>query len=426
MDNFDREFDELLKNALNNDDDIEGLTMDEDLIASTLSAIEEAAPHSEEIRASFDEGFIVSASEETEPVETVQSAGKAEPAPVEDDVVSLRQAGGRKKSFFTGKNIGMICGAVAGLAAVVLAVVFVNSTSFKKSETMSSSGAAAPVSVTTTETATESKSETFDYMATEKMDSPEAEMSTTNTGSPFMSEDSAPMAVFEATQPAEDGLYYFDDDEDFIDRNSEPRSFLGDVFIVNDKDTYKPILDEIRNVSIGDPVVVDRWTDTSGDMEEAAAGGAGTVEGSGESEAEEDLSETGETEEFDINDPEQLAEALRESKQMLDETGGLPSENAGEVIGSVEIRGETVPDFEYSPEKSTYWVDMEDSSDETFAEYAPLITIYDKDDEADLDICIRVYDNRCVIDDYALDMSTTYTIEDGNTLAEKLRLILPQ
>ena len=60
MDDFDR----LLKDALDSDIDLEGLTVDEDLVASTLKAIDEAAPRKEEIRAAFDQEFAAVAVEE--------------------------------------------------------------------------------------------------------------------------------------------------------------------------------------------------------------------------------------------------------------------------------------------------------------------------------------------------------------------------
>ncbi len=423
MENFDRDFDELLKNALNSDDDLEGLTMDENLIASTLSAIEEAAPHSEEIRASFDEGFSLSAEEETEPVETVQSAGKAESAPVEDDVVSLRQAGGRKKSFFTGKNIGMICGAVAGLAAVVLAVVFVNSTSFKKSESMATSDASATSFETaTTATMTETKSEEA-AMSREAADSLEFKMETLDSEAPALTENSVPMADAPAAteSAASDEEYFFDDDDYYTDEQSDSK-LLNNIVTLNDKSYYKGILEAVKSVAVGDPVVTDPQS-IEDEMAAVAASGSVPDEITDYEEDEEDASEE---EEFDINDPKQLAQALKESNQMLAETGGLPSDAAGEVIGSVEVDGEYVPDFDASPEKSPYWAEIGDASDEAFAEVAPLIVIYDKDDEADLDICVQVFDNRCVIYDFGFETTTTYLVSDGNALAETLRGLIPE
>ena len=131
-------------------------------------------------------------------------------------------------------------------------------------------------------------------------------------------------------------------------------------------------------------------------------------------------------EDFDINDPTQLASALAESQKKLEETKGLPSDDATEVIDSVEIGGEMIPEFEYDPKKAPYWVDVEDASDEALGEEAALIVVYDQDTEADLDVCIQVYKDKCIIYDFAFDSVTTYEITDGEALAQSLREIVSQ
>ena len=409
MDDFDR----LLKDALGSDDELNGLSVDEELIASTMKAIEEAAPRKEEIRTSFDEAFT------TETNKT------------------------KKKGFFTKNNIIAIGGALAGVAAVVCAVIFLGS-SGSKSEMSSSTTKMAFDSAAATESATWQADGAYEYevaaeapaadmsaaataeapaltgKAEAKMKSEEIVYSSGNGTSQNMAVPGAEATAsgIGGTAPAEDGYYYFEDDDFNGMAEEEVPAMLDDVYMLYDKNLYKPILDAVRNAATGEPEVFDARNVA---WEEPVAAGSDATSGDMGSEAPAD-----EADDFDINDPAQLAQALKESQSMLKESGGLPSENAGEVIGSIERDGETVPDFEYAPEKSPFWVEIGDSSDESFEEVAPLIIIYDRDIDADLDVCVSVYADRCIIYDFALDTTTTYTVEDGETLAGELARIAGQ
>ena len=415
MDDFDR----LLKDALDSDIDLEGLTVDEDLVASTLKAIDEAAPRKEEIRAEYDESFaaaVLEAVPEEPAVQAVPVAPVAEFAPAP------------RKKFFTGKRIATITGIVAGLAAVVVAAVFLGSGLHTSEMSKMDS---ATMSATTTNTA--------DYAWEGAAEAPAAAAEAREYASfdaeAYSVEDDgrAYSSAVASAAPEEDGLYYFDDDDYYADSKSDTSELLNNVYMLGDKDLYKPILDAVRAVAEGEPEVSNPMQYSE---EEAAAGepeepmadigedmvitGASGDDGTAAAGAEED------EEEFDINDPTQLAQALAESQQMLKETGGGPSDKATEVIGSIEVNGETVPDFDYSPEKSPFWVDVEDASDEALAEYSPLIVIYDQDNEADFDVCVQVFTDRCVVYDFAFGTTTTYTVADGQALADTLRDIVGQ
>jgi hypothetical protein len=439
MDDFDR----LLKDALDSDIDLEGLTVDEDLVASTLKAIDEAAPRKEEIRAEFDQEFAAVAAEEVA-TETV-----SEEVPEEATAVVTPMY--KKERFFTGRRIATIAGVVAGIAAVVVGAIFLGSgmNLTKKSEDASTTTAMS----TATEDRTESAAESYEMKGaavydTEAPASP-VESATFDVGAAGMAGSAgnggyggmrsgvngmvaADGAAADAASE-EDGLYYFDDDEYYIDQKAETSDLLNNVFMLGDKDLYKPILDAVRAVAEGEPEVSNpmQYSAESEEAEEPAAGdGDGSVgvtanDGSSMAAVEPEADEA-EEEEFDINDPVQLKEALEESQQMLKETGGGPSDKATEVIGSIEVNGETVPDFEYSPEKNPFWVEIGDASDEALSEYSPLIVIYDQDNEADFDVCVQVYTDRCVVYDFAFGTTTTYTVADGQALADTLREIVGQ
>jgi hypothetical protein len=189
------------------------------------------------------------------------------------------------------------------------------------------------------------------------------------------------------------------------------------------------MLEAVSAAATGEPEVVDRRTlveepaeayDVSGSSSsESAADIAYTIGESGDA-ADFDVAAEEEEEEFDINNPEMLSQALEESKAMLDETGGLPSENAKHVIEFEEYHGEMIPKEEIPYDNNPNWVELGDASDESFEEYAPLIVVYDKDVEADLDICIKVFDDSCILYDFALDTTSTYPITNGRELADKL------
>ena len=396
MDNFDKDFDELLKNALDGDDDFNGLAVDEELIASTMKAIEEAAPMKEEIRASFDESF--------------KEPQKAQ-----------------KKSFLTKGNVIAIIGSLAAVAAVVAAFVFITGNKAFMSEstavTTSASrdaGASAPAMA-----GTESNSfDAIEYKTETVQEAYDFTIAGSN-GATYDSPESAAPALNEfyavgghgssMTAPAEDGLYYFDDDEEnFQDLG---RSQLVDVYMITDKALYKPLLDAVKEGSEGEPEVSEVGkSGGSGDAGEAVAAGI----------EEDEAEEAAEEEEFDINNPAQLSEALADSRKMLEETGGGPSENAENIIDSIEVGGVMVPDFEYAPEKNPFWTEVGDSSDESFGEVAPLITIYVRDDDADLDVCVQVFSDKCQIYDFTSETVTIYTIKDATALAEELRMIAAQ
>lgn len=418
MDDFDR----LLKDALIGDDEMNGLSVDEELIASTMKAIEEAAPRREEIRASYDEAF-----------------GKEEAGALHEEVPAAETNETKKKGFFTKNNIIAIGGALAGVAAVVCAVIFLGS-SGSKSEMSSSSTKMAFDSAATTESATWQADSAYEYEAAAEAPAADMSAAATEEAPAFAGKAEAKMKSEETvyssggtsqnmadsgaeakasgiggTTPADDGYYYFEDDDFNNVAEEEVPAMLNDVYMLYDKNLYKPILDAVRNAATGEPEVFDARNVT---FEEPAAAEADAASGEMTAEAPAD--------DFDINDPAQLAQALKDSQKMLEASGGLPSENAGEVIGSIEKNGETVPDFEFAPEKSPFWVEIGDSSDESFEEVAPLIVIYDRDVDADLDVCVSVYADRCIIYDFALDTTTTYTVEDGETLAGELARIAGQ
>ena len=439
MDDFDR----LLKDALDSDIDLEGLTVDEDLVASTLKAIDEAAPRKEEIRAEFDQEFAAVAAEEAA-TETVSEEASEEAAVVTPMF--------KKERFFTGRRIATIAGVVAGIAAVVVGAIFLGSgmNLTKKSEDASATTAMS----TATEARTESAAESFEMKGsavydTEAPASP-VESAAFDVGAAGGMAGSAGNGGYGGmdgmgngriaadgaaadTASEEDGLYYFDDDEYYIDQKAETSDLLNNVFMLGDKDLYKPILDAVRAVAEGEPEVSNpmQYSVEFEEAEEPAAGdGDGSVgvtanDGSSMAAVEPEADEA-EEEEFDINDPVQLKEALEESQQMLKETGGGPSDKATEVIGSIEVDGETVPDFDYSPEKNPFWVEIGDASDEALSEYSPLIVIYDQDNEADFDVCVQVYTDRCVVYDFAFGTTTTYSVTDGQALADTLREIVGQ
>ena len=436
MDDFDR----LLKDALDSDIDLEGLTVDEDLVASTLKAIDEAAPRKEEIRAAFDQEFAAVAAEEVT-TETVSEEVSEEAAAVVTPMY-------KKERFFTGRRIATIAGVVAGIAAVVVGAIFLGSgmNLTKKSEDASATTAMSNA----TEARTESAAESYEMKGaavydTEAPASP-VESAAFDVGAAGMAGSAgnggyggmgngriaADGAAADAASE-EDGLYYFDDDEYYIDQKAETSDLLNNVFMLGDKDLYKPILDAVRAVAEGEPEVSNpmQYSAESEEAEEPAAGdGDGSVgvtanDGSSMA-AVEPEADAAEEEEFDINDPVQLKEALEESQQMLKETGGGPSDKATEVIGSIEVDGETVPDFEYSPEKNPFCVEIGDASDEALSEYSPLIVIYDQDNEADFDVCVQVYTDRCVVYDFAFGTTTTYAVADGQALADTLREIVGQ
>ena len=436
MDDFDR----LLKDALDSDIDLEGLTVDEDLVASTLKAIDEAAPRKEEIRAEFDQEFAAVAAEEAA-TETVSEEASEEAAVVTPMF--------KKERFFTGRRIATIAGVVAGIAAVVVGAIFLGSgmNLTKKSEDASATTAMS----TATEARMESAAESYEMKGAAVYDT-EAPASPVESaafdvgaaggmrgdghaggmGGMGNGRSAADGAAADAASE-EDGLYYFDDDEYYIDQKAETSDLLNNVFMLGDKDLYKPILDAVRAVAEGEPEVSNpmQYSVEFEEAEEPAAGdGDGSVgvtanDGSSMATVEPEADEA-EEEEFDINDPVQLKEALEESQQMLKETGGGPSDKATEVIGSIEVNGETVPDFDYSPEKNPFWVEIGDASDEALSEYSPLIVIYDQDNEADFDVCVQVYTDRCVVYDFAFGTTTTYSVTDGQALADTLREIVGQ
>ena len=439
MDDFDR----LLKDALDSDIDLEGLTVDEDLVASTLKAIDEAAPRKEEIRAEFDHEFAAVAAEEAA-TETV-----SEEASEEATVVTPMY---KKERFFTGRRIATIAGVVAGIAAVVVGAIFLGSgmNLTKKSEDASATTAMSTATEARMETAAESyemkgaavydteapaspvESAAFDVGAAGGMAGSAGNGGYGSMGGMGNGRSAADGAAADAASE-EDGLYYFDDDEYYIDQKAETSDLLNNVFMLGDKDLYKPILDAVRAVAEGEPEVSNpmQYSVEFEEAEEPAAGdGDGSVgvtanDGSSMATVEPEADEA-EEEEFDINDPVQLKEALEESQQMLKETGGGPSDKATEVIGSIEVNGETVPDFDYSPEKNPFWVEIGDASDEALSEYSPLIVIYDQDNEADFDVCVQVYTDRCVVYDFAFGTTTTYSVTDGQALADTLREIVGQ
>ena len=436
MDDFDR----LLKDALDSDIDLEGLTVDEDLVASTLKAIDEAAPRKEEIRAAFDREFAAVAAEEVA-TETVSEE-------VSEEATAVVTPMYKKERFFTGRRIATIAGVVAGIAAVAVGAIFLGSgmNLTKKSEDASATTAMSNA----TEARTESAAESYEMKGaavydTEAPASP-VESAAFDVGAAGMAGSAgnggyggmgngriAADGTAADAASEEDGLYYFDDDEYYIDQKAETSDLLNNVFMLGDKDLYKPILDAVRAVAEGEPEVSNpmQYSAESEEAEESAAGdGDGSVgvtanDGSSMA-AVEPEADAAEEEEFDINDPVQLKEALEESQQMLKETGGGPSDKATEVIGSIEVGGETVPDFEYSPEKNPFWVEIGDASDEALSEYSPLIVIYDQDNEADFDVCVQVYTDRCVVYDFAFGTTTTYAVADGQALADTLREIVGQ
>lgn len=400
MDDFDKQFDELLKNALNDDRDADGLTIDEELIASTMKAIDEAAPDREKIRASYDESF--------------------KNAP--------------RKSIFTKKNVTAAFGIVAGLAAVAVTVIFIGMGGATYSKSESASVATMSTSAKTDASAEKKTESAVDGIARETMEFEINGANETETVSAPAA--SAPNSYgIGMTEPAEDGLYYFDDEEIVENESAVTSSLLKEVYTVYDKQLFKPMLEAVNAAATGEPEVVDRRTlveepaeayDVSGSSSpEGAAdfalatGNSGDAEGSAD-EAEPAAIAEEEEEEFDINNPEMLSQALEESKAMLDETGGLPSENAKYVIEFEEYHGEMIPKEEIPYDNNPNWVELGDASDESFEEYAPLIVVYDKDVEADLDICIKVFDDSCILYDFALDTMSTYPITNGRELADKL------
>ncbi len=435
MDNFDKDFDELLKNALNGDSDLDGLTVDEELIASTMKAIEEAAPMKEEIRASYDES-MAGATEESNVSYALMN--ELNEAPVEENAV--QPARGRKKPFITKGNVIAIVGAIAGLAAVIATFVFIsNGTLFSSKEDTYLSSSIERNAYETSESATTA--------------TPEYKVggygSVTNDAVEYEADfRSIEDSEVRMTAPASDGRYYFEDEEDYpLATQKNASQLLDNVFMVYDKEYYKPILDAVNGASQGEPVVSFSMYAESEETVEASdeparegtagvvvqggipgnggSGGAGGMLITGTVGAEEAAADMQE-EDFDINDPAQLASALAESQKKLEETKGLPSDDAKEVIDSVEIGGEMVPEFEYDPKKAPYWVDVEDASDEALGEEAALIVVYDQDTEADLDVCIQVYKDKCIIYDFAFDLVTTYEITDGEALAQSLREIVSQ
>ncbi|MCR5829862.1 MAG: hypothetical protein K6F93_05875 [Lachnospiraceae bacterium] len=418
MTDFDKEFDELLKNALNNDSELNGLTMDDELIASTMKAIDEAAPRKEEIRASYDESFGDSAMEAIAASSDGSNDGSGKGTLValhEERPVEGRK---EKKSFFTKGNIAIIFSVVAGVAALVVAVVFMNG-NFASKE-------AADMSM--------SETATYDYVSTEAA-APRAMIEEAEQNETAKSES----AVFGGyvgsggnggngagvngfTAPADDGLYYFED-ESLYAKKEETSGLLDNVYTVYDKTLYKPIYDLIRSSAIGEPVVFEEGKGTN---EVAADSTSVPEENSTEAGSAVSAGDEKDDEELDITDPQKLAEALKESKEMLENTGGLPSENVEEVIGSIEVGDETYPDFEYAPEKNPFWTPIEDASDETLSAYAPIIVVYDKDERSDFDVCVQVFEDRCVVYDFAIGSMTTYTVENGKDLAEEIHRIVSQ
>jgi len=369
MTDFDKDFDKLLKNALNSDSDLDGLTVNEELIASTMKAIDEAAPRKEEIRASYDESFP-------------------------------EKEKSNKKSFFTSGNIIKIAGVVAGLAAVAMTFVFISNN--YSSDEATNDAATTMASAESTETPMKT------YGAQIQESSMDMEESAPQSATAAINEGG--MAA-----PAEDGLYYFEDDSLYMRSAEDGAELLDNVYTLYDKNLYKVILDTVKDHVKGEPAMSDMMGSANEEVTAEPMMGNG---GDGESKSKE--------EDFDFNDPSQLAGALKESKEKLEETGGLPSEDAKEVIGSIEVNGETVPDFDYSPEKNPYWVPIENASDEQLAAFSPEVVIYDQDVDADLDVCVQVYEDRCVIYDFAAGTMTTYDIESGKELAEKLRNIAAQ
>ena len=394
MDDFDKQFDELLKNALNDDRDADGLTVDEELIASTMKAIDEAAPDREKIRASYDESF--------------------KNAP--------------RKRIFTKKNVTAAFGIVAGLAAVAVTVIFIGMGGATYSKSESASVATMSTSAKTDAPAERKTESAADGIARETMEYEIMGANETETVSAPAA--SAPNSYgIGMTEPAEDGLYYFDDEEIVENESAVTSSLLKEVYTVYDKQLFKPMLEAVNAAATGEPEVVDRRTlveepeeayDVSGSSSsESAADIAYTIGESGDA-ADFAVGAEEEEEEFDINNPEMLSQALEESKAMLDETGGLPSENAKHVIEFEEYHGEMIPKEEIPYDNNPNWVELGDASDESFEEYAPLIVVYDKDVEADLDICIKVFDDSCILYDFALDTTSTYPITNGRELADKL------
>ncbi len=396
MNDFDKDFDELLKNALNNDSDFDGLSVDEDLIASTMKAIEEAAPRKEEIRASYDESF-------------------AEPQK------------SRKKGFFTKGNVIALAGTVAGIAAMIGAVVLFTGNNFGNKSEMASEDAFLTTSNEAPAAAAEAADSTTQYRteSAKEEESVAVEAAADVVAMPDSAyetvENDMPSLTMSGTQSAD--LYYFDDDDLYMERKSVSSGLLDNVFMVQGKEKYRPILEAINSVKVGDPTLSmadDQGVAAAGETE----GTAGAEYEAGSFETDESAESDEADEEFDINDPAQLQKALEESNKMLEETGGLPPEGV-EIIESVEnIDGSTTPQFEYAPEKNPFWVDTTDSSDDSFAEGKALIVVYDQDVDADLDVCVMVYNDRCVIYDFAFDTTTTYTISDGQSLADNIRDIV--
>ncbi|MCR5432037.1 MAG: hypothetical protein K6E95_05720 [Lachnospiraceae bacterium] len=410
MNDFYKEFDELLKNALNNDSDLNGLTVSDDLVASTMKAIDDAAPRKDEIRAAYDMSVAVNVGAEEE--SDINAGDKTAENVIEAGGKTEEVKKARKKSVSKGSIISIV-GIVAGIAAVVVIAVFINNSPIK--DAFSSSEAQYSTTTFDSKTSMPEKSAA-------ETDTPKAEINL-SSGIVFSEAEEGGSAGSDMTAPAEDGLYYFEDEADYVEEE-ERSALLSDVYQLYDKELYKPIYDAVRAASDGEPVVSKEDENATDDDLGYAAGTettAETVDGK-ESGVTTDAGE----EEFDINDPAQLAQALSESKKMLEETGGQPSENANEIIESYEINGETVPDFEPAPEKNPYWTDIVDASDQSFEDVAALIIIYDRDEEADLDVCVQVFKDKCVLYDFAYATTYIYAVKDGEALAEKLRGIVAQ
>lgn len=223
--------------------------------------------------------------------------------------------------------------------------------------------------------------------------------------------DAAPM-MSETTATVAEEKYYFDDEEDYFDFPAEPSSLFDNVYTISDPDKYNEIINILIEESVnGLAQMADEAVDTveetelAGEVEEIAADSGATLEP------------------YDDAPPtmSELMEALKESDERLKDNGGMPSEDAKEIIETdPDIEYDTIP-YDYSEDKNPYWVEIGDASDEVFEESLPIITVYDNNSETGLDVCVMVYEDKALVVDYRNDMRSTYELEDGAHVADEIR-----